>query len=68
MKLRTITLIAAVAQLVALLCSLLSYISLLTSVSWEHNVVWHTTQPVYLLAHATLVVFLFALVARQSKE
>jgi hypothetical protein len=68
MKLRTVTLVAGIAQLVTLLCGVLNYIWMLTNVSWEHNVLWHLTQPVYLLAHATLVVFLFSLVARQSKE
>jgi hypothetical protein len=61
MKLRTITLIAGIAQLITLLCGFVTYF-------WPGAIHWRVTQPFYLLAHAAVVMFFFTLVARQNNE
>lgn len=68
MKLRTITKIAAITQLLALFCLLVNYARLVSGTTWENNAAFLLTQPVYILAQAMLVAFLFFLVARQHNN
>jgi amino acid transporter len=66
MKLKTITLLAAIMQLVTLCCGVFSFVRYMQKLKWADNPDWFVTQPLYLIAHVTMVVFLFVLFARQK--
>jgi cytochrome c oxidase subunit IV len=66
MRLKTLTFVTAIAQLLSALCGLVSYISMISHMRWSDNASYLLMQPIYLAAHATLVVFLFTLAARQK--
>ena len=66
MKLKTITLIAAIAQLLALVCGIFNFAHLIQKLTWADNAQLLVMQPIYLAAQIALVVFLFVLFARQQ--
>jgi hypothetical protein len=68
MKLKTITLLAAIMQLLTLCCSIFSVVKYVQKLKWADNADWFVTQPIYLLAHIMLVIFLFVLFARQKSN
>ncbi|HMD54200.1 MAG TPA: hypothetical protein VKJ65_06620 [Phycisphaerae bacterium] len=73
MKLKTITMIAAITQLLAVLCSFVIFIrSLIGTVAghmeWKYNWMYLLTQPLYLLAGIALTVFLFTLAIKQNNN
>ena len=66
MDLRTATLLAGIAQSIAVLCYAFNYVHLLGRLSWSVNAEILVMQPVYLLSHIMLAVFLFAFYVRQK--
>ena len=68
MKLRTVTLLAAITQLLALLCGIYNYIKLISRLDWEVNTEYFLIQPVFIIAQIMLAVFLFVLFARQKPQ
>jgi len=68
MKLKTVTLIAAIMQLLTLCCSIFSYVRLAQKLKWADNTEWFVMQPIYIVAHITMIVFLFVLFARQKSN
>jgi hypothetical protein len=73
MNLKTVTLFAAITQLLAVLCGLAvcirNVIELVAGhMEWKYNWMYLLTEPFYLLAGAALTVFLFTLFAKQGKN
>jgi uncharacterized membrane protein YgdD (TMEM256/DUF423 family) len=68
MSLKTVTLLAAVTQLLSVCCGIYTFIHMAQGLKWEYNAEWFVTQPIYLVAHIMLVVFLFTLFARQQSD
>ncbi len=73
MKLKTITLIAAIAQLLALLCQSLQWVQMLVRLiggngSWHYEWPYVLSMPIYLFSGIMLVIFLFTLSARQKNN
>jgi hypothetical protein len=68
MNLKRITLLTAIAQLLALLCTIYSFLSFLGRTRGEGNVSALVTWPVGILAQAMLVFFLFYLFTRQKED
>jgi hypothetical protein len=73
MKLKTITMIAAIAQLLALVFSFMQWFSILFQsqgipVSRVGTLMFDIGQTVYLFAHVMLTIFLFVLAIKQSKN
>jgi hypothetical protein len=68
MKLKIITLIAAVMQLLALCCSIYSDVHLAQKLNWADNAQWFVTAPIYFAAQIMMVVFLFVLSAQQKSN
>lgn len=68
MKLKTVTLFAAIMQLVTLCCGIFNYIHFLPKMQWAENWEWIVTQPIYLVSHVAMVIFLFVLFARQKSN
>jgi TRAP-type C4-dicarboxylate transport system permease small subunit len=68
MKLKTVTLITAIMQLVTLCCGIFSYVRFLPKMKWEDNAEWIAMQPIYLVSQVTMVLFLFVLFARQNSK
>jgi hypothetical protein len=66
MTLKVITLIAALTQLLTVFCSVFSTARYAAKLKWADNAEWFVMQPIYLLAHVVLVIFLFVLFARQK--
>ena len=73
MNLRAITLVAAITQLLAVLCGLATGIHNLIQVvtghmEWKYSWMYLLTEPFYLLAGIALTVFLFTLFVKQGKN
>ena len=68
MRLKTVTLLAAITQLLTVLCSIFSYVRFFQKIRWADNAEWFLMQPIYLLGHIMLTVFLFTLVAKQKSN
>ena len=68
MRLKTVTLLAAITQLLTVLCSIFSYVRFFQKIRWADNAEWFLMQPIYLLGHIMLAVFLFTLVAKQKSN
>jgi hypothetical protein len=73
MKLKTVTLFAAITQLLAVLCGLTNCIRSVVELvnghmQWKYNWIYLLSEPFYLLAGAALTVFLFTLFAKQGKN
>jgi len=73
MKLKTITLLAAIGQLLAVLCSMASCLRSLLELAggqmeWKHNWLYLLTMPVYLFAGIMLTIFLFTLAVKQRNN
>lgn len=68
MKLRSITKIAAITQLLSVLCGIYNFIRLVRQITWSANREVLLLQPVYLVANITLTIFLFTLVSRQKQD
>ena len=73
MRLKTLTLVAAISQLLALLCSIASCIRSLMELidgqmEWKHNWLYILTMPVYLFAGIMLTLFLFTLALKQKNN
>lgn len=66
MRLKTVTLIAAIGQTLAVCCNIYYLIRSLTGSRWSLDPEAFITQPIYVLADAAVVVFLFTLYARQK--
>jgi uncharacterized membrane protein YgdD (TMEM256/DUF423 family) len=66
MKLKTITLLAAITQLLSVLCGIYISAPLVKKLNWADNADWFVTTPIHLLGGIMLAVFLFALAARQN--
>ena len=66
MDLKTATLLAAITQSLAVAGYVLSYVNLLGKLSWHTNPEYVLLQPIYLLSHIMLAVFLFAFYRRQK--
>lgn len=64
MKLKTVTLFVATMQLLALCCSIFSYVRFLPKMDAE----WIVMQAIYLVSEIALVIFFFVLFARQKSE
>lgn len=62
MKLKTVTLLTAIAQLISVLVSLVTLFVTPSENSWLYII-----QPIHLVCRAMLVVFFFTLVARQKQ-
>jgi hypothetical protein len=72
-KLKTITLLAAIAQLLAVLCSLASCPRSLMELvggqmEWKHSWLYLSTMPVYLFAGIMFTIFLFTLAVKQKNN
>ena len=68
MTLRKITLLAGVTQLLALIGSTISYVSVFGQLHWETNKSYFIMQPIWLLSHVMLTLFFFILVAELKKD
>lgn len=68
MNLRRATSLAGAAQLLALLVGTFQYIRVFWILGWEQNLESLVLQPVWLLAQATLVLFLFVLSAELKRR
>ena len=68
MKLKTVTLLAAITQLLAAICGIFSYVRLAQKLKWAGNGEWFVTEPIYLVGQIMMVVFLFVLFARQKSN
>ena len=68
MNLRSITLLAAITQLLALVFGIFSFVRFALKLRWTDNWEFYVGQPFYLLSHVMLTVFLFVLVARQKNR
>ena len=71
MTLRTVTLIAAITQLLGFLCSVAAFGQSLMELAHgrmrlEHNLIYVLATPVHLLAGLALTFFLFFLVTKQQ--
>ena len=55
MKLKTVTLIAAVAQLLSLFCTIYNFAQLMPRLRWAETPQACIMQPIYLVARVTLV-------------
>jgi len=68
MKLKTITLITAIVQLIAGFCGLFETVPLFFTLSWSVNKAFFVFKPIYLAAHIMIAVFLFTLAFRQKNN
>jgi hypothetical protein len=68
MKLRTVTLLAAITQLLVLICSIYNYVHMVFRLKWADNAEYFLLQPVYCIAQFMLTVFFFVLFARQKSQ
>ena len=66
MNLKSITLLAAITQLVTLLYSMFWFVKEATKLRLTDNWEFFVGQPLYLLSNITLTVFLFVLFSRQK--
>jgi hypothetical protein len=66
MRLKSITLVAAIAHLLTVFAGIFSYIRLLQRMGWSGSAEFFVMQPIYIIANITLTVFLFVLVSRQK--
>lgn len=71
MKLKTVTMIAAIALLLANICQIASAIHMCMEVAnghmtWEHNWLIIVSMPFYLFSWIAINVFLFTLAAKQK--
>jgi hypothetical protein len=73
MNLKSVTLVAAITQLLVVFCNLAACIRTLMEVvsghmEWKYNWLYLLSEPFYLLAGIALAVFLFTLFAKQGKN
>jgi hypothetical protein len=68
MTFRTATALVCAAQSLALLGSTVQYLRLFNKLTWEFNKEFFIMQPIWLLAHATLVLFFFVLLAETKRS
>ena len=68
MKLKTVTLLAAITQLLTVFCGIFNYARMVQKLKWANNAEWFVMQPIYVVADIMLVVFLFVLFARQKSS
>ena len=66
MNLRSVTLLAAIGQVAAVLVSVVNFAKLATRLHWTDNWEYFLSTPFYLFAQITMAVFLFTLFARQK--
>jgi hypothetical protein len=69
MRLKTVTLIAAIAQSLALAVQLVDIFRMIfvEKLEWSSNHYLFIGQPIWIFAQITLVIFFFALYARQKQ-
>ena len=69
MRLKTVTLIAAIAQSLALVVQVYQFFQmiLVDKLRWSSNHDLFIEQPIWILAQITLVIFFFTLYARQKQ-
>ena len=69
MRLKTVTLIAAIAQSLALAVQLVDIFRMIfvEKLEWSMNRYLFIEEPIWVLAQITLVIFFFALYARQKQ-
>jgi hypothetical protein len=67
MRLRTVTLLAAIGQSLAVVCQIYYFARYVSGFTWSMIHERVITQPLYLFADITLVIFLFTLYARQKQ-
>ena len=73
MKLKTITLVAAIAQLLVLLCQIAQWTYSLVQLAnghrkWEYEWMYILPMPIYLFAGIATTVFFFALALKQQTD
>ena len=66
MKLKTVTLLAAITQILSVFCGMYNSAHLVKKLNWADNSDWFVTTPIHLLGGIMLTVFLFTLAARQK--
>lgn len=66
--LKIITLMAAITQSLAVLCSLFSFVQMAGKLKWEDNANFFVMQPVFITAEIMMAVFLFVLFSRQKSN
>ena len=69
MRLKTVTLIAAIAQSLALVVQVYEFLQMIfvERMRWPSNRSLFIEQPIWIFAQITLVIFFFALYARQKQ-
>lgn len=69
MRLKTVTLIAAIAQSLALAVQFVGFFRMIfvEKLEWSMNRYLFIEEPIWILAQTTLVIFLFTLYARQKQ-
>ncbi len=67
MNLRSVTLLAAIGQIAAILVSVANFARLAPRLHWTDNWEYFVSTPFYLFAEIAMAVFLFTLFARQKK-
>ena len=68
MKLKSVTIAAAIAQVAATLVMIASYVYELQSLKWSDNWRYLASAPVWIIAHATFALFLITLATRQKGQ
>jgi len=66
-NLRSVTLLAAIGQIGAVLVSVANFAKFATRLHWTDNWEYLLSTPFYLFAQIAMAVFLFTLFARQKK-
>jgi hypothetical protein len=68
-RLKTVTLIAAIAQSLALIVQIYEFLQMIfvEKLRWPSNRSLLIEQPIWIFAQVTLVIFFFALYARQKQ-
>jgi hypothetical protein len=68
MKFKTLTLLAAITQLLTMFCQIFGFAHSLQTVKWADNKEFLVTEPIYVVAQILFVVFMFMLYARQKSS
>ncbi len=68
MRLKSVTFLAAITQLLRVLMSTFNYARMFQRLTWADNADFFVGQAIYVVADIMLVVFLFTLFARQKES
>lgn len=67
MNLRSVTLLAAIGQILGTLFLAATFVSNFAKLRWTDNPIYMLGEPFYIFSHAAVAAFLFTLFAKQKK-